>query len=222
MNPRVLVADSHPLLREGLVAAVSSASDLDIVGSAFDGPGVLEAVRSLRVDVVVLDLALPPAGGVEICADLKEHHEGVRVVVMSELAESEVLLAAVEAGADGYVSRMMELDDLLSAIRRVFVGEAAIPPGMLSVLLRRLIQRRRDEDGVLDRFGRLSRREREVFALVIDGLDNQAISESLVVSPHTARTHIQNVLEKLEVHSRLEAVALAMEHNLMERFGARI
>jgi DNA-binding NarL/FixJ family response regulator len=222
MSTRVLVADSHLLFRTALCAAIDQEPDLTAVGAPWDARAVLAASLEMRPDVILLDISLHPAGGLDVCTALKSRGDAARVLMLSEEPEQRVLLAALEAGADGYVARTMTLGEVVGAIRLLHSGEASVPSGMLGVLLRRLIDRRREEDVVVDRYSRLSKREREVLTLVVDGLDNRAIADALVVSPHTARTHIQNVLEKLEVHSRLEAVALASEHGLVERFGVQL
>jgi DNA-binding NarL/FixJ family response regulator len=125
---------------------------------------------------------------------------------------------SLEAGADGYAAEDVGLEGLAEAARRVQAGESVIPEGMLGMLLRSLIRRRREDDAALARFNCLSRREQEVLQLMVEGLDHQQIAAKLIVSPHTARTHIQKVLEKLGVHSRIEAARFALDHDLLERF----
>jgi DNA-binding NarL/FixJ family response regulator len=217
---RVMVAEGHALFRAALRAGIGAEPDLEVVAEAGRSDQAIEEVRRQAPDVAVLS-AVAPADAIQVCAAIKAEGVGTKVLVVSELPDQTILLGAVEAGADGYLDSGRGLASLLAAIRQVHAGEACIPPGMLGVLLRCLIHRRRDEDAAVDRFSRLSRREKEVFGLLVEGKDNRAIAEALVVSPHTARTHIQNVLEKLEVHSRLEAATLAMEYNLLERFAVK-
>lgn len=214
----VLVAESHTLFRAALKAGLEAEGDVEVVAEAGDRQEAETAVRRLVPDVAVLDATLP-GDGIGACASIKADDLATKVLILSEAPDEGVLLAAVEAGADGYIDRESSLSELVAAVRRLHSGEACIPPGMLGVLLRRLIERRRGEDSAVDRFSRLSRREKEVFALMVQGLDNRAIAAALVVSPHTVRTHAQNVLEKLKVHSRLEAATLAMEYNLIDRFA---
>ena len=215
---RVLVAQGHALFRAALKAGLR-AQGVEVVAEACDGGGAVAEAKLHVPDVAVVDAGLP-GDGIATCASIKADDElTTRVLILGEGPDEAVLLAAVEAGADGYVDREGSLSELVGAVRRLHAGEACIPPGMLGVLLRRLIERRRGEDSAVDRFSRLSRREKEVFALMVQGLDNRAIAAALVVSPHTARTHAQNVLEKLKVHSRLEAATMAMEYNLIDRFA---
>ena len=215
----VLVAECGALLRAALAAGLEDQHDVRVVATTGDSDEAVQAILSARPDVAIVDSGLSPRSGVEVCATLKALDVPTKVLILSDRSDQQLLLAAVEAGADGYADRSTDLHGLVTAVRRVHAGEACIPPEMLGVLLRHLIERRRGEDVAVDRFSRLSRREREVFALLVQGMDNRAIARALVVSPHTSRTHIQRVLEKLGVHSRLEAVFLASRYNLIERFG---
>ena len=216
--PRVLLADDRPLVRAALRAGLEAEHGVVIVAEASSTAEAAFEARRFRPDVTVLDWHLPPDGGVAGCAMLKSGDVPTKVLVVSQAADEDSLLATIEAGADGYADWSGGLAGLAMDVRRLHAGEACIPPGMLAVLLRRLIQRGREADEAVDRFSRLSRREREILALMVEGLDNQAIARALVISPHTARTHVQNVLSKLDVHSRVEAAAVAMEYGLIERF----
>jgi DNA-binding NarL/FixJ family response regulator len=216
----VVVVDSRPLFGVATAAALSEEAGLD--ARTLDPSDALAPAAILRSkpDVVILDARLP-GDCLDLCCAIKVAEPLIRVLISSEYDDQELLLAALESGADGFVSRAASPEELARSVARVNSGEACIPSEMLGFLLRRLIQRRRVDDAVLDRFSRLSRREKEVFALVVEGRDHRAIAEMLVLSPHTARTHIQNVLEKLEVHSRMEAATLAIEHQLIERFAGK-
>ena len=215
---RVLVGDHRPVVRAALRAGLESEEGVVVVAEARSSTeAALETCRA-RPDVAVLDWDLPPDGGLGACAEIKTGDSRTRVLVVRESADEDSLLATVEAGADGYAEWSGGLSGLARDVRRLHVGEACIPPGMLAVLLRRLIQRGREADQAVDRFSKLSRREREILALIVEGLDNQGIARALVISPHTARTHVQNVLAKLGVHSRVEASAVAAEYGLIERF----
>lgn len=218
---RILLAEGHALFRAALQAGLEAEDGIEVVSAVGRDEQAVQEAERVAPDVALIDAALPATGGVKVAAAIKASDLRTAVLIVSEIADPGTLFSAVEAGADGYLDRSGTLSDLVAAIRRVHSGHACIPPELLGALLRRLILRRRDEDLAVERFGRLSRREREVAALLVKGLDNRAIAEALVVSPHTARTHIQSVLEKLEVHSRLEAATFAMEHNLIERFAAR-
>lgn len=214
---RVVLADGCALHRCALADALDAADGVSVVGVAVDGWEAVETVRRVRPDVVLADLELPGLDGVEACAAVKSTGTGVHVVLVSGTTDHDVLLAAVEAGVDGYVTKEAGLSVLVDAVRRVGRGEAVVPPLMLGGLLRSLIVRNRKADQAMRLFMRLTRRERDVLELLVDGCDHAAVADILVISPQTARTHIQNVIQKLEVHSRLEAAALAVEHGFFER-----
>jgi len=214
---RLYLADEHALFRGALRVALDSQPDLEVVGESGDGRDLVEEIRRRRVDVLVVDVALPGRNGFEVCADIKNSDLAVRVLAMSDFADDKTLLLALEAGADGYVTRDGRLADMVGATRAVVRGEACVPRRMLGGLLQSLIQRRRAADEVEQRYDRLSKREKETLALLGLGHDHEAIARELVISPQTARTHIQNVLGKLAVHSRLEAAALAVEYGFTER-----
>jgi DNA-binding NarL/FixJ family response regulator len=211
---RVLLADGHSLFREALSTALAAEPDLVVVGEARDG---LEAVaEAARTDpqVAVLDVDLPNGDGVRAAALIRDRLPDCRIVILAAEEDPEVLTSAVEVGASGYLTKASPLSDLVDAIRSVHRGDTLVPAQMLGSLLERLIRRRQEQDEAVRRLGRLTAREREVLSLLALGGDNDSIAQSLVISPQTARTHIQNVLVKLGVHSRLEAAALAIQNGV--------
>lgn len=214
---RLFIADEHALFRAALRVALDSQADLRVIGEGGNGIDLLDELRVLNVDVLVVDVGLPGRNGFEVCADIKAAGLSVKVLAMSDSAEDKTLRQALEAGAHGYVTRDGRLADMVGAVRAVVRGEVCVPRRMLGGLLQSLIERRRSADDVQVRYDRLSRREKETLALLGRGHDHEAIARELVISPQTARTHIQNVLGKLAVHSRLEAAALAVEYGYTER-----
>jgi len=215
---RVAVADPDTLFRDLVAEALATEVDLDVVSRSARADTTLAEVRRWTPDVVCVSASVPVSGGARLCADIKRCLPSTKVVLTCDQPDNSVLLAAVRAGADGFVTKDEELDEMIGAVRMVHGGRARIPEGMLAVLLRDLIERRREEDSAVARFSRLTRREREIVGLLVKGYDRDAIARELTLSPHTARTHVQNVLEKLEVHSRLEAATLAVEFDLLDRF----
>lgn len=211
---RTLVAAPQALYRTAIRAALDDVSDLTVVGEAADGRSAVDAASALDPDLVLLDAQLRDGSGGVVCAEVKTAC-GARVVVIGGRNDPEQLLAAVEAGADGYVTREMRLERLVAALRQVLDGQAVVPAQMLGALLRSLIERNREADRIRELAVRLTRREREVLELLAEGCGHEAIADILVISPQTARTHIQSVITKLGVHSRLEATALAVRHGLV-------
>jgi DNA-binding NarL/FixJ family response regulator len=216
---RVLLADGHSLFREALITALAGESDLAVVGEARDGlEAVAEAART-SPHVAVLDADLPNGDGVRAAWLIRDRVPDCRIVILSSDEDAEVLTSAVEAGAHGYLTKASPLTDLVEAIRSVHRGDTLVPARMLGSLLERLINRRQAHDEAMRRLSRLTSREREVLNLLAQGGDNDSIAQSLVISPQTARTHIQNVLVKLGVHSRLEAAALAIRNGVMDEMA---
>ena len=212
---RVLLADGHSLFREALSTALAAEPDLIVIGEARDGlEAVAEAART-GPQVAVLDADLPNGDGVRAAALIRDRLPDCRIVILAAEEDPEVLTSAVEVGASGYLTKASPLSDLVDAIRCVHRGDTLVPAQMLGYLLERLIRRRREQDEAVRRLGRLTAREREVLSLLAEGGDNDSIAQVLVISPQTARTHIQNVLVKLGVHSRLEAAALAIQNGLV-------
>jgi two-component system, NarL family, nitrate/nitrite response regulator NarL len=211
----VIIADSSALERAAVAAALAERG-FSVVGTVNGVEELLPAVRGRAPDVVVLVDPLPL---VEACVVLKAMSAPPRVVVVSDRRDEQAVLAVVEAGVDGFLPSDTTPDSLGETIRRVAGGEASIPGELLGALLRGLIQRRREEDAAMVLFNRLTRREREILRLLADGNDQDGIAGALHLSTNTARTHVQNVLRKLEVRSRVDAVALARRHEWFDRFG---
>jgi DNA-binding NarL/FixJ family response regulator len=217
---RVLIADGHSLFREALATALSMHADVEVVAEAGDGVEAVAAASRSQPDVAVLAADLSRYDGVRAAAMIRERLRACRIVVLAEENDHETLADAVHAGANGYLTKASPLTDLVDAIRAVHRGDTLVPAPMLGELLARLIDRRREQDEAMRRIRRLTPREREVLGLLANGGDNDSIAAALVISPQTARTHIQNVLVKLGVHSRLEAAALAIQNGLPDAAGA--
>jgi DNA-binding NarL/FixJ family response regulator len=212
---RILLADGHPLFLEALSTALAAEPDLVVVGEARDGlEAVAEAART-EPQVAVLDADLPNCDGVRAAALIRDRLPDCRIVLLAADEDADILASAIEAGASGYLSKASPLTELVEAIGSVHRGDTLVPSRMLGSLLERLIRRRQEHDEALRKLSRLTSREQEVLTLLAHGGDNDSIAQVLVISPQTVRTHIQNVLVKLGVHSRLEAAALAIQHGLL-------
>lgn len=213
---RILLAHPHALVREVLAAALREDPDMEVVGQVADGRDAVAEASRLTPDLALIRDELPRLSGIETCQALRTADGDIRVVILDDGADTDVALAAVEAGAAGYLVLDTDLDGFLADLRRVADGETVLPPRMLGRLLRRLVRVRREATRTLDRYLRLTPRERQVLELLVAGSDQDAVAASLVISPETARTHIQHVLTKLEVGSRHEAAALAVEQGWIE------
>jgi DNA-binding NarL/FixJ family response regulator len=212
---RVLVADRQPLFRRGVADVLAAADDLVLVGETDDGRAVLDLVVDLDADVVLLDLGIP-GGGVDACALLRRARPSVRVVVVANADDDADLCGAVRAGARGYLLKDTTADELVEAVRTVASGSSLLSPAMASRLLDEFAVLVRRHEGPPEGAGSLSRRELEVLTLVAQGLNNRAIAEQLFISENTVKNHIRNIHEKLQVHSRMEAVVRAVREGVLQ------
>lgn len=206
---RVLIVDDHEILAASLAQVLDAEPDLLSVGVA----GTLERARSLVAtttpDVILLDQRLPDGEGVAAIEELRALRPSVQVVILTASAADHVLVAAIEAGAAGFVSKTRGIADVTSAVRSAAAGEAVISPELLARLLPRL--HRTGRAGHND----LTEREREVLGLLAEGLSNAGIAERLTVSVHTVRNHVANLSAKLGAHSKLEALSIAVREGLL-------
>jgi two-component system, NarL family, response regulator LiaR len=218
---RVLLADDHPVVRQGLATIVSLEEDMEVVGQAGSG---LEAVRlatSSRPDVILMDLQMPDIDGVETIGRIHGLHPDVRILILTIYHDEEHVLAGIRAGAHGYLIKDATPDELLQAIRAVYRGEAVLGNAVTATVLatfRTLVQSNatpaRDNQAGLPQ-ELLTPREQEVLALLANGRSNQDIAESLVVSVRTVKVHVSNILAKFSASNRTQAVAKARQRGLL-------
>jgi len=218
MTVRVLLADDQPLLRAVYKGVIDSAPDLEVVGEAVTGQQAVELARQTRADVVLMDVRMPDMDGLTatrlITAD--EDLAGVRVLVVTTFEVDEYVFQALRVGASGFLGKGVEPGELIEAIRTVDRGDALLSPAATRALIARfLTQPDRGSPDVPDRLAVLTDREREVLALVATGLSNDEIAQQLVVSPHTAKTHVKRAMVKLNAHDRAQLVVIAYETGLV-------
>jgi DNA-binding NarL/FixJ family response regulator len=214
---RVLIVEDHRLVAEGLQAVLSAYRDIQLVGVA---GSVAEAVRldaDSPPDVILMDFRLPDGTGADAAVRIRKQHRSVAVVFLSTDDSEEALVAAVRAGGCGYLSKSHAAAEVAAAVRRAAEGEMLIPAARLASLLARAQDRAQDEAERRRLLGELTPREKEILGLMAGGMDNRAIASRLSISFTTVRGHVQNILEKLDAHSKLEAVARAAQYALLTR-----
>lgn len=213
---RVLIVDDHTVFAESLALVINLQRDMEAVGTASTCADTLASVPQVQPDVVLLDVILPDGDGIEVAEVIKQMQPSIKTVILTSATEDDVLLRAIDVGASGFITKFRAIDDVIAAVRAAHAGEILIPPTMLLGLLSRLHQRRRQEENPGILIEPLTPREREVLQALARGLDNRQAAIQLRISPNTLRTHLQNAMSKLRVHSKLEAVVLALKHGLIE------
>ena len=206
---RILVADDHPMLREGLVAVLATEPDFDVVGEAADGSEVLQLAKRLEPDVILLDLEMPDVDGVAALEALREAGSAARVVVFTAYDTDERILGSLRAGARGYLLKGASRQEIFDAIRTVYAGGSLLQPGVTT----RLLDHVRGEG---ERAEPLTPRELEVLALVARGLKNAEIAGALFITERTVKFHVSSILAKLGAENRTEAAGIAVRRGLIE------
>jgi NarL family two-component system response regulator LiaR len=207
---RVLIADDHTVVRGGLIALLEDVEGIEVVAEAADGQEATLKARAVKPDVILMDLAMPRKTGIEAIEEIKHENPNARIVVLTSYSDDDKVFAAIKAGALGYLLKETSTQDLLQAIRDVYHGESSLHPAIARKLIRELNRPTTlppsDEP--------LTDREAEVLILVARGLSNQDIADKLVISERTVRTHVSNILSKLQLANRTQAALYALKEGL--------
>lgn len=207
---RVLIADDHAVVREGLRAFLALQDDVEVVGEAADGEEAVQAVVRLEPDVALVDLVMPRVDGIEAIGRIRAERPRTRVIVLTSFVDEDKMLPAVRAGAVGYLLKDVAPQELARAIRAAHDGEALLDPGVAARLLDAMAREPRPSD-------ELTAREREVLALIVRGRANKVIARELGISEKTVKAHVGRVLAKLGVADRTQAALLAVRTGLVEQ-----
>ena len=210
---RVLIVDDHEVVRLGLRAALEPEDDIEVVGDLGDAEVALTEAEIARPDVVLMDVRMPGMDGIEACRALKESLPETRVVMLTSFSDEQAVSASIIAGASGYLLKNARRAELLRAVRAVARGESLLDPSVLAPVLERFRDLEAKEQ--TREVASLSPREREVLALVAEGLTNKQIAAQLVISENTARNHVSHILDKLGLTRRSEAAAFAARRGLL-------
>lgn len=213
---RVLVADAHELGRRGLESVLHGEPGITVVGEAADGAQAVARVRELRPDVVLMAVRMPGAGGIDAVRHLRARKSAVRVVMLADSADANDLVAAVRAGADGYLLRNEAAVGIAEAVRTVYRDEGVLAPAMTRTLFREFNRLADHVEGRGDVRPRLTPRELEVLRLVARGRSNREIAAELVIAQDTVKNHVRNILGKLKLKSRTEAATYAVRERLFD------
>ncbi|HEX9891960.1 MAG TPA: response regulator transcription factor [Actinomycetota bacterium] len=214
---RVLIVDDHGLFRKGLQMVLQQEPDLEVVGEGADGQEAVEKAQELMPDVVLMDVRMPKRGGIEATQQIKELLPHAKILMLTISDEEADLYDAIKAGAAGYLLKEIPSEEVADAIRGVWAGQSRISPSMAAKLLTEFqaMSKRAEERSQLPS-PKLTEREMEVLRLVAKGLNNRDIAKDLFISENTVKNHIRNILEKLQLHSRMEAVVYAVREKLLE------
>ncbi len=214
---RVLVVDDHALFRRGLQMVLESEDDIEVVGEASDGAEALKVACETTPDIVLMDVRMPRRGGIDATTAIKDAVPSTKIIMLTISDEEGDLYDAIKAGAMGYLLKEISIEEVAGAVRAVFNGQSLISPSMASKLLTEFATMvRKDDERQQLPTPRLTDREMEVLKLVAKGMNNRDIAKKLFISENTVKNHIRNILEKLQLHSRMEAVVYAVREKLLE------
>ncbi len=211
---RILIADDHSMVREGLKQLVELEEDIIVVAQAGNGSEAIEKIIEYKPDVVLLDINMPEMNGLEVLSYLSENDIEAKVLILTIHNEVEYLYKAVEIGVKGYVLKDSESDVLIRAIRSVNEGDTYIQPNMASQLFKKM----NNEETASVQNSRLTKREIEVLKLITEGMLNKEIAHRLCISEKTVKNHVSNIFKKIEVSDRTQAAVFAIKNQIVELF----
>ncbi len=212
---RVIIADDHAILREGIRALLEGFEDIEVVGDATDGKEAIEKSRKLQPDVVLMDIAMPGLGGLEATLEIRKACPKTKVLVLTQYDNKEYIYRFLKAGASGYVLKKAASTELISAIRAAHRGGSFLYPDVAPAVIEGYLQRK-DKELEGDPYESLTNREKQVLKLIAEGYTNKQIADMLYMSVKTVMGHRTHIMEKLNIHSRTELVKFAIRKGLIE------
>lgn len=210
---RVLIADDHAMVREGIRMILAAEPDIKVVGEAADGVQAIEQIRLLSPDVVLMDIAMPGLGGLEATIEARKSNPGTRILVLSQYDNKEYVFRFLKAGASGYILKSAAGKELVSAIRSVYEGGSILDPAVAAAVIEGYVRGEPDEGEKT--YEELSDREKQVLKLVAEGYTSKQIGDALFVSVKTVMAHRANIMEKLNIHNRTDLIKYAISKGLI-------
>ena len=211
MEIKVMIADDHKMIREGIKQLLELDENISVVGMASDGVECLSFIKDWLPDVLLLDINMPNKNGLEVLEEIKNQDLDVKVIILTVHNEVDYLLRAVEIGVDGYILKDSGSAELINAIRMVMNGESYIQPDMIPMLNSKMVIRNSDKEKIKN----LTKRELEVLILVSEGMFNKEIADKLEISERTVKNHISNIFKKIDVADRTQAAVFAIKNSLI-------
>jgi DNA-binding NarL/FixJ family response regulator len=213
---RIVLADDHTILREGLRALLSADPNIDIIGEAWDGREAVRCVENLGPDLLLMDLSMPRMSGMDAISEIKKRFPQTKVIALTVHKTEEYLLTTLQAGVDGYVLKDATHDELVMAIHNVMAGKPYLSPGISEKIIEGYLEGKEDSLSVSS-WQKLSQREREVLKLIAEGYKNREIAEDLCISLKTVEKHRANLMKKLDLHNAAGLTVYAVEKGLVNR-----
>ena len=211
---RVLIVDDHTLVRDGIRALLSLVADVEVVGEAANGKEALERTKELLPDVVLMDLAMPIMGGLEATRRIRKEFPRTKVVAITQYDDSEYVIPVIEAGASGFVTKMVAFSELASAIQAAYRGDSFLSPTAAAALVEEY-QHKASANGEKDPYQQLTDREREVLKLTVEGHTAREIADMLVVSPKTVEWYKTSLMNKLNIHNKTDLIKYAIRKRVI-------
>ncbi|MBA7617485.1 Oxygen regulatory protein NreC [subsurface metagenome] len=211
---RVLIVDDHTLVRDGIRALLSLIADIEVVGEAANGREAIERVKELLPDVVLMDLAMPVMSGLEATRRIRKEFPKTRVLAITQYDDSEYVIPIIEAGACGYVTKMVAFSELASAIQAAYRGDSFLSPTAAAALVEEY-QQKTGAEGEKDPYQQLTGREREVLKLLVEGHTAREIADMLVVSPKTVEWYKASLMNKLNIHNKTDLIKFALRKRII-------
>lgn len=214
MSIRLLIADDHHVVRRGLIFFLKTQQEIEIVGEAKNGQEAVKLAEELKPDVILMDLVMPVMDGIEATRQIKQHNPAVKIMMLTSFSDHDHVIPAIEAGASGYQLKDVEPDELVRAIKQLLSGENQLHPKATTHLLTHLNNKNKEEKSPLDE---LTNRERDVLREIANGKSNKEIASSLFITEKTVKTHVSNILAKLDLSDRTQAALFAVRHDVKEK-----